>query len=112
MIQALYIIQGNEDEAEEEGEERESYERGGDAAFFQKEMRGKETAVAMGKPGYEKESALSDYEDFDEEGEDEDFEEEEEIEPGSVRTGAKKRDLKKRDLSGKEGRKKGGRNGR
>ena len=61
----------------------------------------------MGKPGYEKESALSDYEDFDEEGEDEDFEEEEEIEPGSVRTGAKKR-----DLSGKEGRKKGGRNGR
>ena len=112
LIQALYIIQGNEDEAEEEGEERESCGREGAAAFFQKEMRGKETAVAMGMPGYEKESALSDYEDFDEEGEDEDFEEEEEIRPVSVKTGAKKRDLKKRDLSGKEGRKKGGRNGR
>ena len=102
LIQALYIIQGNEDEAEEEGEERESCERGGASAFFQKAMSGKETAAGMGKSDYGKESALSDYEDFDEEGEEEDFEEEEGIGP----------EAEKRDLSGKEGRKKGGRNGR
>ena len=58
-------------------------------------------AAGTGKSDYGKESALSDYEDFDEEGE-EDFEEEEGIGP----------EAEKRDLSGKEGRKKGGRNGR